>query len=443
MAAVAPVLGAQVEPEYNSFDEAEGAFMKMLRRHNVQPEWSWEQTMRAIIKDPQYRALKDPRDRKTAFEKYAVEVRMQEKDRAKERFAKLRADFNTMLKRHPEIKYYSRWRTIRPIIEGETIFRSTNDDNERRQLFEEYVTELRKEHVEQEAVKRKAAMDELVNIMKSLDLEPYTRWSEAQSIIQSNETVQSDAKFKSLSKSDMLTAFENHIKALERAFNDARQQNKAVKQRKERHAREQYIELLKELRSQGKIKAGSKWMNVRPLIQEDPRYLGMLGNAGSSPLDLFWDVLEEEERSLRGPRNDVLDVLDVSKPVPARMIPYLTHYFRINASKSHPKPPSKSSTPSCFPTAGLQTLMRKFCNSSSSVSKRRLSGETRKKSMLQTAINDGPSTHCGPGSSTWIPLSGPLIPGTKSNLGLKDSKNTRKLKAMNSAKPHLTRSFVA
>lgn len=443
MAAVAPVLGAQVEPEYNSFDEAEGAFMKMLRRHNVQPEWSWEQTMRAIIKDPQYRALKDPRDRKTAFEKYAVEVRMQEKDRAKERFAKLRADFNTMLKRHPEIKYYSRWRTIRPIIEGETIFRSTNDDNERRQLFEEYVTELRKEHVEQEAVKRKAAMDELVNIMKSLDLEPYTRWSEAQSIIQSNETVQSDAKFKSLSKSDMLTAFENHIKALERAFNDARQQSKAVKQRKERHAREQYIELLKELRSQGKIKAGSKWMNVRPLIQEDPRYLGMLGNAGSSPLDLFWDVLEEEERSLRGPRNDVLDVLDVSKPVPARMILYLTHYFRINASKSHPKPPSKNSTPSCFPTAGLQTLMRKFCNSSSSVSKRRLSGETRKKSMLQTATNDGPSTHCGPGSSTWILLSGPLIPGTKSNLGLKDSKNTRKLKAMNSAKPHLTRSFVA
>ena len=135
MAAVAPVLGAQTEPEYNSFDEAEGAFMKMLRRHNVQPDWSWEQTMRAIIKDPQYRALKDPRDRKTAFEKYAVEVRMQEKDRAKERFAKLRADFNTMLKRHPEIKYYSRWRTIRPIIEGETIFRSTNDDNERRQLF--------------------------------------------------------------------------------------------------------------------------------------------------------------------------------------------------------------------------------------------------------------------------------------------------------------------
>ncbi|KAJ9273136.1 hypothetical protein DTO212C5_721 [Paecilomyces variotii] len=311
MAAAATAVGTQqTDPEYGSFEEAESAFMKLLRRNNVQPDWTWEQAMRATIKDPQYRALKDPRDRKAAFEKYVVEVRAQEKDRAKERFAKLRADFNTMLKSHPEIKHYSRWKTIRPIIEGETIFRSTNDENERRQLFEEYIVELRKAHMEQEAVTRKAAMDELVAILKALNLEPYTRWSEAQEMIQSNERIQNDDKFKTLSKSDILTAFENHIKALERAFNDARQQQKAAKARRERHNRERFIELLQELRSQGKIKAGSKWMNIHPLIQDDPRYVAMLGQSGSSPLDLFWDMVEEEERSLRGPRNDVLDVLD-------------------------------------------------------------------------------------------------------------------------------------
>ncbi|CEN62236.1 Putative Formin binding protein [Aspergillus calidoustus] len=308
--AAGSMLGTTQDPEYGSLEEAEGAFMKMLKRHNVQPDWTWEQTMRETIKDPQYRALKDPRDRKAAFEKYAVEVRMQEKDRAKERFAKLRADFNTMLKRHPEIKHYSRWKTIRPIIEGETIFRSTDDENERRQLFDEYIMELKNEHMEQEALVRKAAMDDLVTILKSLNLEPYTRWAEAHAIIRSNERVQNEDKFKTLSKSDILTAFENHIKSLERAFNDARQQQKAAKARKERHAREQFVDLLSELRSKGVIKAGTKWMNIYPVIREDPRYLGILGNSGSSPLDLFWDVLEEEERSLRGPRNDVLDVLD-------------------------------------------------------------------------------------------------------------------------------------
>jgi pre-mRNA-processing factor 40 len=308
----APALVTQSEPDYGSVEEAESAFMKMLKRHNAQPDWTWEQTMRVVIKDPQYRSLKDPRDRKAAFEKYAVEVRMQEKDRAKERFAKLRADFNTMLKRHPEIKHYSRWKTIRPIIEGETTFRATNDENERRQLFEEYVIELKKTHMEQEAATRKEAMSELAGILGSLNLEPYTRWAEAQAVIESNEKVQADDKFKTLSKYDILTAFENHIKTLEREFNDARQQQKAVRARKERRSREKYLELLKEVRSQGKIKAGSKWMDIRPLFQDDPRYQGILGQAGSTPLDLFWDMLEEEERSLRGPRNDVLDVLDVS-----------------------------------------------------------------------------------------------------------------------------------
>jgi pre-mRNA-processing factor 40 len=267
--------------------------------------------MRATIKDPQYRALKDPKDRKAAFEKYAVEVRLQEKEKAKDRLAKLRADFGTMLRSHPDIKHYSRWKTIRPIIQGETIFRSTDDEDERRQLFEEYIVELKKANVENEAVTRKAAMTDLVAILKALDLEPYTRWSEAQGIIQSNERIKNDAKFQTLSKSDVLTAFENHIKSLERAFNDARQQQKNSKARRERQNRDLFIKLLSELRSQGKIKAGSNWMNILPEIEDDPRYVAMLGQSGSTPLDLFWDMVEEEERALRGRRNDVYDVLEV------------------------------------------------------------------------------------------------------------------------------------
>jgi pre-mRNA-processing factor 40 len=300
------------DPDYSTFEEAEAAFLKLLRRNGVKPDWTWEQTMRTIIKDPQYRALKDPKDRKAAFEKYAVEVRLEEKDRAKERLAKLRTDFSTMLRSHPEIKHYTRWKTARPIIEGETIFRSTDDDNERRQLFEDYIIELKKANMEREVATRKAAMDELVDILHDLNLEPYTRWSEAQGIIQSTQRFQGDKKFQTLTKSDMLTAFENHIKALERTFNDARQQQKNHKSRKERQNRDRFIDLLNELKKAGKIKAGAKWSQVYPLLESDERYANMLGQLGSTPLDLFWDAVEEEERALRSTRNDVLDVLDVS-----------------------------------------------------------------------------------------------------------------------------------
>ena len=298
--------------EYSTFEEAEAAFLKVLKKYNVDPDWTWEQTMRATIKDPTYRALKDPKDRKAAFEKYAIEVRQQEKERAKERLAKLRADFGTMLRRHSEIKHYSRWKTVRPMIAGETIFRSTDDESERRQLFDEYILELKKSHVEYQSAARKSALTDLVAILKTLDLEPYTRWAEAQKVIQSNERIQSDAKFETLSKSEILTTFEDHMKFLERSFNDARQQEKASKARRERQTRDRFIALLSELRSQGKIKAGTKWMNLLPEIEEDPRYVGMLGQAGSTPMDLFWDIVEEEERALRGKRNHVYDVLEVS-----------------------------------------------------------------------------------------------------------------------------------
>lgn len=300
----------QIDPNYATFEEGEAAFIGLLRRQKVQPDWSWEQTMRATIKDPQYRALKDPKDRKAAFEKYAVEVRLQEKDRAKERLAKLRADFGTMLRRHSEIKHYTRWKTARPMIEGETIFRSTNDDTERKQLFEEYIIELKKTHIEREAVTRKSAMDELVHILKGLDLEPYTRWAEAHDMIQSDDKFKDDTKFQTLSKSDILTAFENHIKSLERTFNDERQHEKNSKVRRERQNRDRFLDLLSELRAAGKIKAGAKWMDVHPSIEGDQRYTNMLGQPGSTPLDLFWDVVEEEERALRLVRNDVYDVLE-------------------------------------------------------------------------------------------------------------------------------------
>lgn len=285
--------------------------MKLLRRNNVDPNWTWEQTMRSIIKDPQYRSLKDPKDRKSAFEKYAVEVRIQEKDRAKERMEKLRKDFAFMLKSHPEIKHYTRWKTARPIIEGETIFRSSNNDDERRQLFEDYIIELKKINSEQEISNRKNAMNELVEILKGLDLQPFTRWNEAQGIILSNLKFKGDTKFESLSKSDLLSAFENHIKILEKSFNDSRQLLKNQKFRRERQNRDNFITLLQELKSKKIIKAGIKWSQIYPAIENDDRYQAMLGQSGSTPLDLFWDIVEEEERALRTTRNDVLDVLDV------------------------------------------------------------------------------------------------------------------------------------
>jgi pre-mRNA-processing factor 40 len=297
------------DPEYATAEEAEAAFVKLLKRCGVQPDWNWEQAIRATARDPQFRAIKDPKDRKEAFEKYCRDVIIQDKERAKERLTKLRADFETMLKRHPEIVHYTRWKTARPMIEGETLFRSTDDESERRQLFEEYIIGLKKAHAEEQTVKRKSAMDGLVDLLPKLSLEPYTRWADAQGIISSTQPFQNDEKYQALTQFDILTAFQSHMKALERAFNDSKQEAKNRKFRKERQNRDAFKALLGELRKDGKINAGTKWSAIVPHIEKDDRYLNMAGQAGSTPQELFWDVVEEEERGLRGRRNDVSDVM--------------------------------------------------------------------------------------------------------------------------------------
>ena len=87
-----------------------------------------------------------------------------------------------MLRRHPEIKYYTRWQTAKPIIEAESVFRAARSEDERISLFNDYSNELYKAYLEDEQVSRKSALDELGSILASLDLEPDTRWSDAQEI---------------------------------------------------------------------------------------------------------------------------------------------------------------------------------------------------------------------------------------------------------------------
>jgi pre-mRNA-processing factor 40 len=335
-------LNTQTDPEYNSFEEAEAAFKKLLKRVNARPEWTWPETVRATVEDSQYRALKDPKDRKKAFEKYVVELRVQEKDKEKDRLAKLRSDFASMLRSHPEIKHYTRWKTARPIIKDELIFQSATSEDERKQLFQEYRVDLKKSHVSEEAENQKSALGELKEILGALNLEPYTRWSSAQVVLESNTHVQSDKKFQSLTKLDILKAFDEHIKGLERSFNEQRQKQKRSKARRERQAREGFLVLLTQLRSEGKIDVASKWMTTLPLIEEDPRYHAMLGNSGSSPLDLFWDLVEEDERALRIKRNDAMDVLEVGPTSP--IFRTIADNIRTKNSRSRLLPPSNNSS---------------------------------------------------------------------------------------------------
>jgi pre-mRNA-processing factor 40 len=272
--------------------------------------------VRAGIKDPHWKAIQDPTGREDAFKKYCEDLRAQDKAKEEQRREKLRADFLQMLSNHDEIRHYTRWKTALPTIEGEAVFRSARDDTERRVLFEEYITSLKKAHAEKEAEDKRSALEELSDLLRSLDLEPFTRWQKAEEMLENSEQFSSE-KFKPLHKLDFLNTFEKHIRQLQRENNERIQTERRAKHREERKNREAFRGLLSELQQAGKLKAGTKWKEIREQIHDDPRYTAMLGQDGSSPLDLFWDALEEEEGKFRTQRRWAFEVLEVMcAPIP-------------------------------------------------------------------------------------------------------------------------------
>lgn len=54
---------------FQTVEEGEKAFMHLLRKAGVDANWTWDQTMRAIITDPLYKALNTLAEKKAAWQK--------------------------------------------------------------------------------------------------------------------------------------------------------------------------------------------------------------------------------------------------------------------------------------------------------------------------------------------------------------------------------------
>nr|POE71424.1 pre-mrna-processing protein prp40 [Quercus suber] len=298
------------EPEFASPELAEEAFMKLLKRHNIASDTPWKDVLRMVVRERDFRAIKEPRERREAFEKYCHEVRVQEKSKEKERKERLAQDFRRMLTTHEDIKHYTRWKTAKPLIELEAAFKSVGDDADRKQMFEEYILELQRKHAEQEVENHHTALHELRILLQQLIVDPDMKWDSALGQITNDDRFASESHFASLHKLDILNTFDAHVKALDRAANDSRQKERNLRVRRDRQARDAYKDLLAQKVKDGELRANTKWMDFLKTISSDERYTNMLRTTGSTPLELFWDVIEDLEQELRAKRHIALDVLE-------------------------------------------------------------------------------------------------------------------------------------
>lgn len=226
---------------YINKEEAKKEFVRLLRKTEMEPTSQWNEVLPQIIKNPAFRGVKDPVERKRLFEDYKQTLYKEVEEKEKDRRQRVRQAFMQMCRRHPEIKHYTRWKTARPILQDETDFKAAKDDDERRELFEEFRVEALKEYEDKEYAERKNAMNEFRKILESLELDTYARWRPTKEIF--DRKIRDENRLEELSamkEVDYLTVFEDYVKGLEKKFNDVQQAEKDAKYRTERKNRDAF-----------------------------------------------------------------------------------------------------------------------------------------------------------------------------------------------------------
>ncbi|CAG8453577.1 7909_t:CDS:10 [Acaulospora morrowiae] len=300
----------QPKIEFETKEEAVAAFRQLLKDSGVKPDWSWEQTMRAIISNPMYRAIKTLTERKQAFHDYVDEMRKKEEEEKKAKIIKVRQDFISLLESHPEVNSSTRYRKVCEVLGEEPAFLAVEDERLREEIFSEYIYDLRKQEKEIQRAVRKENMEKFSHLLKSLlSITESTRWTDAQSVYTNAPEYQQDKKLQEMDMLDFLAVYEEHIRSLERETAEKKKKEMETQTRQQRRNRDAYRALMEELRQKNIITAKSKWKEIYPVIHDDERYLNMLGQPGSSPLELFWDVVEELDEILYQQRKVVSEVL--------------------------------------------------------------------------------------------------------------------------------------
>ncbi|KAL3926167.1 MAG: hypothetical protein SGPRY_003424 [Prymnesium sp.] len=330
-AAGAAPSGEPTVPAYQVFTE-------LLEEAGCKHSMSWEEAMKLIINRPNYRVLATLAERKSAFLKWAEELREQEEERERKKLRQLKINFVSMLKECKELT--SRTRYSKPLLfmwlfgkvielfQSDPRWSSLEDELEREELFEEYSLSLERKEATDRRALRKERMGAFKQLLVAQEIGVRSQWRKVQSQLQDEES------FRHLEKIDRLQVFEEYIRELEQQEEQQKQKQREALRREERLKRDQVaaktesaemdlllpwlLELMKtqdkrphdfrallaSLHEDGTIHFKSKWKDVIDVLTPTDAYHAAVEQAesGSTPAELFADFVDQLEEQWQARR---------------------------------------------------------------------------------------------------------------------------------------------
>ncbi|KAK9097127.1 hypothetical protein Sjap_022624 [Stephania japonica] len=294
---------------YASKLEAKNAFKALLESANVESDWSWEQTMRVIINDKRYGALKTLGERKQAFNEYLGQRKKLEAEERRIKQKKAREEFTKMLEEFKDLTSSTRWSKAISMLEDDERFKAVDRARDREDLFENYLLELQKKERARAQEEHKRNIVEYRQFLESCDfIKVNSQWRKVQ------DRLEDDERCSRLEKIDRLEVFQEYIRDLEREEEEQRKIQKEKLRRAERKNRDEFRKLMEEHVAAGILTAKTHWRDYCMKVKDTPAYIAVSSNtSGSTAKDLFEDVAEELEKQYHEDKGRIKDAVKLGK----------------------------------------------------------------------------------------------------------------------------------
>ncbi|KAG6789691.1 hypothetical protein POTOM_005810 [Populus tomentosa] len=221
---------------------------------------------------------------------------------------------------------------------------------ERKQAFNEFLGQKRKQEAEERRIKQKKAREEFKNMLEeSKELTASIRLSKAVTLFENDERfkavererdrrdlietylqeleekastqwrkvqdrLEADERCSSLEKIDRIEIFQDYLHDLEKEEEEQRKIHKEELRKAERKNRDEFRKLLEEHVAAGTLTAKTNWRDYHLKVKDLPAYVAVASNnSGSTPKDLFEDVAEELQKQYHEDKTRIKDVVKLKK----------------------------------------------------------------------------------------------------------------------------------
>uniref|UniRef100_A0A8W7PFF6 WW domain-containing protein n=1 Tax=Anopheles coluzzii TaxID=1518534 RepID=A0A8W7PFF6_ANOCL len=273
--------------EFKDKKEAIEAFKEFLKERNIPSSSSWEQCVKIIQKDPKFNVFKKLSEKKQAFNAYKTQKLKDEREEQRLKAKRSKEELEKFLMSSDKMNSALKFYRCDELFANLDVWKSV-PEQDRRDIYEDCIFNLAKREKEEARVMKKRNMRVLGELLEAMTTVTYqTTWSEAQVMLLDNASFKNDVNLLGMDKEDALIVFEEHIRGLEREEDEEKEREKKRLKRQQRKNRDQFLALLDTLHEEGKLTSMSLWVELYPLISADLRFSAMLGQPGSTPLDLF------------------------------------------------------------------------------------------------------------------------------------------------------------